>query len=257
MNSIYMLNKIKNDCRYWLEYDYLVHSSNAELCCVNELTCLLGCEESYCMIEYNREQLDNVVDILRTKMIGCKEVLISFNVERDIKVEEEIKYLESNQYRFLSVYDSYVINEPCSFNNVFTTNSHVVELTSSNIDRYKYDHCNIEIQYRPPFEKLIDIFVRKNQGRVIAYVDDDYILGYLSYTNIFDNVNDVDYIYVAETCRQSGIGTLLGSYYASKTINENKHALWSNATEISSKTAIRSGFKWCCKHMSFYKKMDN
>ena len=59
MDSIYMLNKIKNDCRYWLEYDYFVHSSNVELCCVNELTYLLNCEESYCMIEYAREQLNS------------------------------------------------------------------------------------------------------------------------------------------------------------------------------------------------------
>ena len=101
------------------------------------------------------------------------------------------------------------------------------------------------------------MFIRKNNGRIIAYVDKNSILGYLSYVNIYEGVNDVDFIYVVDKYRNIGIGTLLGKYYAEISKRENRIAFWSNATETSSKVALKSGFEWCCKHISYYKEMDN
>ena len=82
-------------------------------------------------------------------------------------------------------------------------------------------------------------------------------MGYLSYVNIFEDVNDVDFIYVANKYRNIGIGTLLGKYYAEISKKEGRTAFWSNATETSSKVAIKSGVELCCRHISFYTVMEN
>ena len=255
MNINYIRNKIRNDSKYWLEYDYFINSSDVELFTVDESPCILNCSESYSMVAtYNRVMLSDLEHYLYEKLGECKDILINFNVNLNLNVDEEINYLESNQYRFHSCYDTYVFKREPELKIDNLTNDNVLELTSNNINFYKNEYCNERIQYRPSLKQLIDIFVRKKRGHIIAYIKDNYILGYLSYINIFEDVNDVDYIYVAENYRQMGIGTALGEYYAARSIDDNKYALWSNANEVSSKTAVKAGFERCCRHMSFYKK---
>lgn len=254
MNNFEIINKLKKDFRYCLEYDYFLQSSSdVEFLDVNGIICLLNSSERYCMVtDFCRDKLNDIEDIIRKK-IGGNKILLNFNVDKNIDIE----YLKKNKYKFNSVYDSYVYFIDNNHNFDFANNSHIIELTSQNINCYTYNDCNEKIQYRPSFEKLVDVFLHKNNGRIIAYIKNNCILGYLSYINIFENVNDVDYIYVTDKYRNIGIGTMLGKYYAKISKNESKTAIWSNATETSSKVAIKSGFEWCCKHMSFYKEIDN
>ena len=256
MENFEIVNKLKNNFKYCLEYDYyLQSSSDVELVDLNGTVYILNPEEKYCMItDFCRDELNNVDDIIRKKF-GCDKVLINFNLGQN--AYEDIELLKENKYEFNSAYDSYIFDKNRNFEDNSADDEHIVELTSQNISRYTYDDCNQKIRYRPSFERLVDVFLNKNNGKIIAYVKDGCILGYLSYVNIFEGVNDIDYIYVADKYRKLGIGTLLGKHYAKISKKEDKSALWGNATEISSKTAIKSGFEWCCKHVSFYKEMDN
>ncbi len=101
---------------------------------------------------------------------------------------------------------------------------------------------NESIQYRPPLNVLFSVFVEKGSGEILAYFDEDKIIGYLSYNKLFDNVYDVDYIYVAPSQRRKAIGKALASSYVS-TIQERKGiAYWSNAkNENSERTAASAG----------------
>ena len=204
---------------------------------------------------YCRNELNNIEDIIRKNM-SCNTVLINFNVAPNM-YEEDIQYLNENHYKINSAYDSYINCKNSVCENDFISENHIVELTAHNINCYTYNDCNEKIQYRPSFERLLDVFLCKENGRIIAYVENNCILGYLSYVNIFEDVNDVDFIYVANKYRNIGIGTLLGKYYAEISKKESRTAFWSNANETSSKVAIKSGFEWCCRHVSFYKEMDN
>lgn len=257
MKNFELIQKLKSDFRYCLEYDYFLQSSSSvELFDVNGIVCILNCDENYCMVtNYCRNELNNIEDIIRKNM-SCNTVLINFNVAPNM-YEEDIQYLNENHYKFNSAYDSYINCKNSVCENDFLSENHIVELTAHNINCYTYNDCNEKIQYRPSFERLLDVFLCKENGRIIAYVENNCILGYLSYVNIFEDVNDVDYIYVANKYRNIGIGTLLGKYYAEISKKESRTAFWSNANETSSKVAIKSGFEWCCRHVSFYKEMDN
>lgn len=248
------INKMRENSKYWLEYDYLINSSGSELFYIDEIPCILNCTELYCMVmDYSSDMLKSL-EIYLNKVIGRKNILINFNT----KYDEDMKYLASYQYNFHSSYNTFVANNEININHSIIANKNIIELTCSNIDFYKWEYCNVKIQYRPSFERLVDVFVRQNNGRIIAFVENNCILGYLSYTNIFGNVNDVDYIYISEKYRKKGIGTLLAKYYSIQSANENKFALWSNAENIvSEKTALDADFRWCCKHMSFYKNVGN
>ena len=111
---------------------------------------------------------------------------------------------------------------------------------------------NESLQYRPPLNVLFTVFVEKGSGEILAYFDEDKIIGYLSYNNLFDNVYDVDYIYVAPSQRRKGIGKALASSYVS-TVQERKGiAYWSNAkNENSEKTAISAGLNIVRKALIF------
>ncbi|MCI8331225.1 MAG: GNAT family N-acetyltransferase [Clostridiales bacterium] len=257
MKNFELVQKLKNDSRYCLEFDYILQSSSdAELFDVNGTVCILNSEENYCMVtNYCRDELNNIEDMIRKNM-SCDTILINFNVAPDM-AEEEIQYLNENHYKLHSDYDSYINCKNSVCENDFTSENHLVELTAHNINGYTYHDCNEKIQYRPSFERLVDVFLCKGNGRIIAYVENNCILGYLSFINMFDDVDDVDYIYVANQYRNRGIGTLLGKYYAEISKKESRTAFWSNATKASAKTAIKSGFEWCCRHISFDKDMNN
>ena len=96
---------------------------------------------------------------------------------------------------------------------------------------------------RPPVSVLFNIFVEKGAGKILGYFDGQKILGYLSYQRLYENVFDLDYIYVSEEQRGRGIGTALGRQYASYVSAQKGMALWSNARNKESEaTAVACGF---------------
>lgn len=96
---------------------------------------------------------------------------------------------------------------------------------------------------RPPVSVLFTVFVEKGAGKILGYFDEQKILGYLSYQCLYENVFDLDYIYVLTEQRGRGIGSALGRQYASYVRSQNGMALWSNARNKESEaTAKACGF---------------
>lgn len=113
----------------------------------------------------------------------------------------------------------------------------------ANLDREAFTSMeNESLQYRPPLNVLFNVFVEKGNGEILAYFDNNKIIGYLSYNRLFDNVYDVDYIYVSPSQRKKGIGKALASSYVSIIQERKGIAYWSNAKNKSSeKTAASAG----------------
>lgn len=96
---------------------------------------------------------------------------------------------------------------------------------------------------RPPVSVLFTVFVERGAGKILGYFDGQKILGYLSYQCLYENVFDLDYIYVPEELRGRGIGSALGRQYASYVRLQKGMALWSNARNKESEaTAMACGF---------------
>lgn len=72
-------------------------------------------------------------------------------------------------------------------------------------------------------------------SKTIEYIEDNYIIGYLKYSLIYDRM-EIDYIYVEEKYRMKGIGTKLMSYLVSKAI-ENRVVNITLEVRISNKVA--------------------
>ena len=99
------------------------------------------------------------------------------------------------------------------------------------------------VPQRPPAAVLFNVFVEKGAGKILGYFDGQRILGYLSYQRLYENVFDLDYIYVSEEQRGRGIGTALGRQYAYYVCAQKGMALWSNARNRASEaTAMACGF---------------
>ncbi len=96
---------------------------------------------------------------------------------------------------------------------------------------------------RPPMPILFQVFVERNAGTILAYVEDGIMKGYLSYQNIWGSMYNVDYIDVAEPYRNRGIGKKLGQAYLHHVQNKHGLAVWSNAkTQESERLALNIGF---------------
>ena len=111
---------------------------------------------------------------------------------------------------------------------------------------------NTPQQYRPPLNVLFSVFVTEGNGEIIAYYDGERILGYLSYNSLYDDVYDVDYIYVSPSHQGKGIGKQLANAYASIIKDRGVIAYLSNAKNIASeKTAKSAGFVLIRKALIF------
>ena len=100
--------------------------------------------------------------------------------------------------------------------------------------------------YRPPQEILFDSFVvhKEEEGAILAYFENGAILGYLAYYKATDAYYDVDYIWVAPSKRQQGIGHKLTDAYIAEVLSKNGFPIWSNPrTEISGHLAESHGFR--------------
>lgn len=131
-----------------------------------------------------------------------------------------------------------------------------VRLLSKKDDQIASDfNCKQEsILYRPAFSLLFEIFVKRSRGDILGYFIDNNLVGYLSYNLLFDNIYDVDYIYVLPTYRKSGIGKSLATSYVSKVIDSNGLAFWSNAqNDVSEKVAKTCGFTLCREQWIYQK----
>ncbi len=120
---------------------------------------------------------------------------------------------------------------------------HVLELTSEDKEMFVAAPDFRVMPGRPPMPILFQVFVERNAGTILAYVENGIMKGYLSYQNIWGSVYNVDYICVAEPYRNRGIGKKLGQAYLHHVNNKHGLAVWSNAkTQESERLALRIGF---------------
>ncbi len=102
----------------------------------------------------------------------------------------------------------------------------------------------LTIPNRPPLSLLFQIFVERGAGAILGYVEDNVVKGYLAYQELYKDVYDTDYVYVAEPHRKKGIGKALAVGYLDAVCGENRIALWSNAKDgASERTALSAGFE--------------
>jgi len=105
---------------------------------------------------------------------------------------------------------------------------------------------------RPPLSMLFNIFVEKNKGFIIGFIDNNILKGYLSFENIFQDIYDVDYIFVQEPYRKNGIGKMLTEQYLLNVFRKKGLPVWSNAINAISESIAQScGFKVSKKSLLF------
>lgn len=122
------------------------------------------------------------------------------------------------------------------------TNPAIVLLTPEDEERFLAME-NTPEPYRPPLNVLFKMFVHQKHGSILAYVEDNRIIGYLSYNTLYDNICDVDFVYVSPSQRGRGIGGKLAAAYTDTVSRTGGIPFWSNAkNEASEHTAENAGF---------------
>jgi len=118
----------------------------------------------------------------------------------------------------------------------------VIHLTPEDEERFLAME-NTPEPYRPPLNILFKMFVQQKRGSILAYVEDNRIIGYLSYNTLYDNICDVDFVYVSPSQRGRGIGGKLAAAYVDIVFRTGGIPIWSNAkNEASEHTAENAGF---------------
>lgn len=167
----------------------------------------------------------------RAKSISVDVQLLEADTANDVK----IKFSSLCPYRR-------EIKDYVAKNEIAGENGPVRALTPEDKDIF----CNAgfaAMPQRPPVSVLFTVFVEKGAGKILGYFDEQKILGYLSYQCLYENVFDLDYIYVLSGQRGRGIGSALGRQYASYVGSQKGMALWSNARNRESEaTAEACGF---------------
>ncbi|NLM52633.1 MAG: GNAT family N-acetyltransferase [Firmicutes bacterium] len=193
------------------------------------------------MDNYKNKTIDSILEFLAVQNIN------SFLLAINCLEEVDIHYLQRRNLVFRSVRKSFVKLKQLE------------EYSAKNVRELKKSDLALaqqtkfpEIKYRPSFEILFNIFVLQNKGRIFAYLEEEKIVGYLSFIKSFANYYDVDFIYVADEFRHRGIGTSLAKVYGNTVLNENMIPYWSYAINKESEhTALKAGFELCCKHWHF------
>jgi len=251
------LKFLKNNPRYWLEYDFYNKSDGqAEIIVVDGTSCIYDNRELYCMAsDYDRSKTNDITRTIASKAVlkSGSQILFNFNISIDDNIDDEIRYLSGNGHKHIRIYDSYVSGdvESSIFHNNMTAS--VVELTKENFSDYRLNECNENNKFRPTLEHLIEVFIGREQGNIIVYVENGSVLGYLSYIEMFYGAYDIDYIFVPVKYRRRGIGSALGGCYIRRAHSENKKAFWSNVNEGSLYVALNNGCNLCCRHLCFTK----
>ena len=167
---------------------------------------------------------------------------------------EQTNNLFSSAFSYFKTYTDYVLTDK-----TMPSADPAVRLLDEN------DHdafVNMEFvreNYRPPQEILFDSYTVKktDDGAILAYFDGCEILGYLAYYKASNNYYDVDYIWVAPSKRQQGIGHKLTDAYIAEILAKNALPLWSYPkTEISAHLAETHGFKLNRQTLSYKAKTE-
>ena len=177
-----------------------------------------------------------------------KKVKISFDLSKtdEMNCNRCLLYLDKKLKKVKSIYgyvkvDSRsvaILNEP-----------NIVHLGVKDKDFVmNFSHGAESFEFRPPFVRLYEIYVTKNQGKILGVYDKNRLVAYLSYFNMFSSLYDVDFIYVTPEYRGKGLGYKLAMYYSEYVIHNGGIPYWSNARNTSSiNVALRSGFNICRK----------
>jgi GNAT superfamily N-acetyltransferase len=125
-----------------------------------------------------------------------------------------------------------------------------IRLLSKEDNRIFSEFPQEKITNRPSPNILFDAFINEEEGQILGYFDNNILKGYLSFISMFENIDDVDYIYVLPEYRNQKIGKNLADFY-SEFVLSNKHiAFWSSAQNNESVyTALSAGFENCYKRI--------
>lgn len=180
------------------------------------------------------------VDVLRFigKTFSAQSVSVDIHLlEADVAEDVRIKFSSLLPYR-REIKDYVCVAK----NETATKDSSVRELTVEDKDAF-CDAGFAVMPNRPPMSVLFNVYVKNKAGKILGYFENRKILGYLSYQRLYENVFDIDYIYVSKEQRGRGIGTALGRKYAGYVDAQKRMALWSNAkSKESESTAMACGF---------------
>ena len=167
---------------------------------------------------------------------------VTIDVQKlDEETREDTKELFSEKYHYEKTYTDYLRTDSA----VPAVNTAVRPLTETDRDAFVSMEFTRE-NFRPPQEILFDSYVvrKTGSGVILGYFENGVILGYLAYYKATDAYCDVDYIWVAPSKRQQGIGHMLADAYIAGALTDNTLPIWSNPrTEISSHLALTHGFR--------------
>lgn len=245
INSQKALEKIKSlGIAYVMEYDslnYLIKDEEEVDCYVNAEMLIIrnpSCDTIHMRVlplgaSFEIEELFALV-MDRTRKINLLVNIQSLDEEFVEILNERLSHEFAYEYTLVDYVHSAEIDAEVSEN---------VRLIGSN-DKEIFVACSHEqIKNRPPLAVLFDVFVNRRQGQIFAFIQEEKVVGYLSFNTIADKVHDVDYIYVAPEFRNRGIGKKLATAYALYAHDCGYCAYWSNAkNEASAKTAVSCGF---------------
>jgi len=114
---------------------------------------------------------------------------------------------------------------------------------------------NEQLPGRPPLSVLFNIFVEEEEGYVLAVIENNEIIAYLTYDNTNQNYYDIDYVYVKPQHRGRGLGVKLAEYYSEKAVSQGGIAYWSSAiNKYSDDVAVSAGFIQLKQSYSYIKK---
>lgn len=245
ISSIEALEQIKSmGIAYVIEFDslnYLIEDEEEVECYMNEEI----------LVTLNPRHDTTYITVLPLHSAFNIEKLITFVRERAEKASMLIN-VQSLDKKFVDklneqlaqdfIYERTLVDYVCN-DQVKSNASENIRLLGS-ADKEIFVACSQEqIKNRPPLNVLFDVFVNRRQGQILAFFDEEKVVGYLSFNTITDNVHDVDYIYVVPEFRGQGIGKKLAVAYALYAQSHGYSAYWSNAkNEASERTAMSCGF---------------
>lgn len=241
------IRKLSRNAAKYLHELELLQGENVEILSYGKDFCCISKDnpaQIYFMFVFDEEFNCTFFDQVMKKYENVHSLLVSVQCKDDC-----ISHMCSRGFRFTSKYKNYIFDKVIQGN----SNDKVVCLTENHksyVDRTSFPKKS----GRPPFQTLFDVLVLGNEGGIFAYVENDIVLGYLSYVNSVDNMLDVDYIYVDEPYRKNKIGRTLANCYASWAVSQGMIPYWGTAiSSESEKTAESAGFICCCEHYHFEK----
>jgi GNAT superfamily N-acetyltransferase len=101
---------------------------------------------------------------------------------------------------------------------------------------------------RPDFQTLFRIYMSDDlniikKGTIYAVLEEEHIAAYLACYNTYQNIFNVDYVYVVPEKRGFNYGAELIKYYANDIIKKGYTPIYGNAVnQFSMKAALKAGF---------------